>query len=136
MFFQRAKVRFLAVVAAIAAVGLLAALITVARRRLQVVSELNSLRTACERGDGVSCQRLGWEYEQGGRVDPDVDRARGYYQRACDAGYGLGCFFAGTLSEGHDDPGQVRDLYRRACRGGSPEGCTAQRRFEHQRPPR
>ena len=45
----------------------------------------------CEYGDVFSCQKLGYAYLTGTFVDVDVDRARVFLQRACDAGATASC---------------------------------------------
>lgn len=47
------------------------------------------LSAACNKDDGIACDKLGWLYEN--RMLPDSAAARAAYERACTLGIGNGC---------------------------------------------
>ena len=46
---------------------------------------------ACGGGAGTACNRLGELYRDGVGVEADPERANGYFQSACNAGYSQAC---------------------------------------------
>lgn len=129
------RIKIYAVLAGLVACGLLVLLTVVGRQRLKAVSLLDEDRRACERGDGLRCQRLGWEYEQGERVRLDPERALALYEKGCAARAASSCFFAGTLLEGRGRRTPAAALYARACSGGDAEGCAARQRLTRRAAP-
>lgn len=80
---------------------------------------------ACDRGEGAACNRLGVAAARGERGAKNLEAARGFYQRACEAEDGTGCANLGALHERDfgDDKAAVH-YYRLGCDLRSPAACT------------
>lgn len=92
----------------------------------------DSLRGACDGGDGRACATLGAMFAFGRNVARDYVRARSLFQRACDAGAARGCTNLGMLYQRGlgvaSDSAQARAYYQRGCNGGDAQGCNLLRR--------
>lgn len=83
----------------------------------------------CQAGDMKRCDDLGILYERGKGGSADRDLAGRFYGKACDAGYGHGCFSWGQLLESRDtsgDPGireKAVSLMGRGCELGDLSSC-------------
>jgi len=94
----------------------------------QFTDALRLLGLACDGGVAKGCGNLGWLYQNGKGVSPDLARAAVFYRKGCDGdGWGA-CFFLGVMDENGNgvprDQAQALALYRRACDGGDGRGCT------------
>jgi TPR repeat protein len=94
----------------------------------QFTDALRLLALACDGGVAKGCGNLGWLYQNGKGVSPDLARAAVFYRKGC-GGDGWGaCFFLGVMVENGNgvprDQAQAVALYRRACDGGDGRGCT------------
>ena len=82
---------------------------------------------ACSGGNPEGCENLGWAYQIGSGVGPDMSRALKFYQKACDGKYALGCDRLGDAY--HEGRGVGQDytrasaLFERACDLGHANGC-------------
>ena len=45
----------------------------------------------CNLGDGGSCSHLGVNYQMGNGVLADINKAKEFFQRACDLNIGIAC---------------------------------------------
>lgn len=82
----------------------------------------------CNKGNMVSCGRLGWSYANGYSVAKDEHRAFDNLKRSCEAGYEEACSALGTLyakgtSAAGSDPEKARVLFERSCAAGVARGC-------------
>jgi hypothetical protein len=82
----------------------------------------------CNKGNMVSCGRLGWSYANGYSVAKDEARAFDNLKRSCDAGYEEACAALGTMyakgsQPAGSDPEKARTLFEQACSAGVARGC-------------
>ena len=84
-------------------------------------------RARCDQGDGESCYRLGWFYEEGEVFDGSIRKAVKLYERACEANWAVSCRALGILYwQGEDvdrNPKKAVKYYRKACGLGLVEAC-------------
>jgi len=84
---------------------------------------------SCGAGDMESCYQMGllWEEGGGGLPKTDFDAARRFHIRACEGGYGQGCYSAGVFYDyGKSvpkNPRKAREYFDQACKLGISAGC-------------
>lgn len=83
---------------------------------------------ACDAGDAVGCNDLGYLYASAKGVARDDAKAVELYRKSCDLGAVWGCnSYAILVDQGRGvsapDPVLAGSLYRRVCDGGEPGGC-------------
>ncbi|MBL8743322.1 MAG: sel1 repeat family protein, partial [Myxococcales bacterium] len=82
---------------------------------------------ACEGGEAVACNALGFSYEKGLGVTADAKRARALYESGCQLGEASACRNTGVLRRdgvgGDADPAAAAALFDKACEGGDAPGC-------------
>lgn len=84
--------------------------------------------TQCEKGNALSCGRLGWDYGKGYKVPKDEKRAVELMGRACEANAedtcsALGVMYLNGNSAVAKDVGRAKELFERACLAGGTRGC-------------
>jgi len=94
----------------------------------QFTDALRLLAVACDGGVAKGCGNLGWLYQNGKGVSPDLARAAVLFHKGCDGDAWGACFLLGAMLENGNgvarDQGHAVALYRRACDGGDGRGCT------------
>jgi TPR repeat protein len=82
---------------------------------------------ACEGGEAIACNILGFSYEKGLGVTTDPTRARALYDSGCQLGDGGACRNAGVVRRdavgGEADPKAAASLFDKACEKGDAPGC-------------
>lgn len=82
---------------------------------------------ACEGGEPVACNALGFSYEKGLGVTADPARARTLYENGCQLGDGAACRNAGVLRRdgtgGEADAKTAASFFDKACEKGDAPGC-------------
>lgn len=82
---------------------------------------------ACEGGEAVACNALGFSNEKGLGTSTDPTRARSLYDKGCQLGDGGACRNAGVLRRdgvgGEVDPRAAAELFDKACEKGDAPGC-------------
>ena len=89
------------------------------------------LAAQCDSGDAAACNDLGWRVRQGDHVLADWRHAAELFERACDAGEGMGCVRLARLhvhsrgaSRGvRHDTVRAMAFLERGCAEGAPRGC-------------
>lgn len=85
------------------------------------------LDRACEGGELYACSALGFRYEIGEDVEPDVARAMALYERACEGREPEGCGSLGHAYRvgltGVPDPAEAARYLRLGCAGDDPFSC-------------
>jgi uncharacterized protein len=82
----------------------------------QAAKEVAAVQEACDSGKGQACFDAA-ELSKGNDV-----RERTFYEKACNAGYALGCTYLGIRVGSQDAPRQ-RSLYEKACDLGDQWAC-------------
>ncbi len=86
-------------------------------------------KVACDGGNALGCNDVGYIYSNGLGLLEDDAEARKYYKRACDMGRALGCKnFATLLNNGHggaENDQLARTYYTIACDGGNADACSS-----------
>ncbi|NGP56774.1 HP0628 family Sel1-like repeat protein, partial [Helicobacter pylori] len=84
---------------------------------------------ACQGGDMIACNNLGWMFANGSGVPKDYYKAMGYYKFSCENGNDMGCYNLGLMSNVNNiygiDKAQLSqvDLNYLACNAGDMMGC-------------
>lgn len=88
---------------------------------------IESMMSACNRGEARSCNNLADRYRTGNGVAMDLALAAVLFRKACDGGNAAGCANLGMMHyEGNgvaQDDGRAAALSRKACDLGSGWGC-------------
>jgi TPR repeat protein len=82
---------------------------------------------ACRLGKGAGCTDVGFMFEKGKGVMPDLERGVEFYGRGCDLGNMIGCANLGYMHQNakgtpQSDPAAAV-AYKKACEGGEGRGC-------------
>jgi hypothetical protein len=81
----------------------------------------------CRTGGGASCNRIGYQYENGLGVSRDAAQAATRFSRSCDLGFPNGCSNLGNLyRQGLGVPRNLtlaRQLLTKGCSAGNQFGC-------------
>jgi len=107
------------------------------RQYNQYPQAMHLLEMACKGGQMPGCITLGdmWEhatvmtYDEPSKAFQNLDRARGFYQKACDNSVMLGCTRLGLIYEfppydvWNKDLNKANSLYQKACDGDDMWGC-------------
>ena len=91
------------------------------------VEDIRVLQKACDGGNTISCDYIGFLYDNGQGIGQDYKKDRELYSKACDMGNAMGCYILGILyAEGRgvkQNYKKARELYwlplsaRTHCRG-------------------
>lgn len=87
------------------------------------VASMPFLHERCERGDALSCFRLGWLAWSRSETPAERAAAIAIYERACEAGVGDACAYLGVALTGADQRDAQRQAFGRACELQSATGC-------------
>ena len=94
-------------------------------------SKIWALEKACNLGDGVSCNSIGYSYEYGERgLQKDLFKAVKFYKKACSLNNAWGC---NNLAHEYDDgrggltknPSKAMKLFQKACNSNNGSACTS-----------
>lgn len=80
------------------------------------------LKETCDKGDMSSCWILGSEYIGKGILEKDIEKAKFYFEKACDGGYYMGCMSLAVNIYGADDMEKAAIYYRKGCDLGNALG--------------
>ena len=82
------------------------------------------LKETCDKGDTYSCWFLGSQYIGKGFLekDKDIEKAKIYFEKACDGGYYMGCMSLAVDIYGTDDMEKAAIYYRKSCDLGNSLG--------------
>lgn len=64
-----------------------------------ISSEFKAMDNACDNHIATACEELGYLYANGQGVEKDVLKAKEYYIRACEYGFGKACSVLDKLAE-------------------------------------
>jgi len=78
---------------------------------------------ACDGGEMIACNFLGYLYAKGLGGAHDTKKARDVYQRACDQGTLPSCASLGSLYQDAGNSEEARKYFNKACQGGVAEAC-------------
>jgi TPR repeat protein len=88
----------------------------------------------CLAGNGPSCNRAGYQYQNGLGVKVDDARAANLYSRSCNFGYPNGCSNLGNLyRQGLGVPRNLvlaRQYLTQGCNMGNPFGCNVLKQLQ------
>lgn len=88
-----------------------------------------SLRSACDSGDGELCFVLASLHHAGGGVPKDFSRAASLFRQSCEDGWARGCGGLGECYKSgrgvNADTARASQLFEQACRGGVAASCFA-----------
>src|SRR5262249_19402695 len=89
---------------------------------------LEALKKSCDKGAFADCFKLATQYARGEGAPRDLDKASGFYKKACEGKVAQACFdFAALLRGGAEkvkkDVPRAVLLYEQACDGGVAQGC-------------
>lgn len=89
----------------------------------QVATMPSPLNPGCEGRDADACFELALDYAGGlNGLGEDAGKAMSLYQKACDGGLMVGCYFLGDMYENGEgvtkDSAKAAALYQQACEGG------------------
>ena len=94
-------------------------------------SKIWALEKACNLGNGVSCNSIGYSYEYGERgLEKDLFKAVKFYKKACSLNNAWGC---NNLAHEYDDgrggltknPSKAMKLFQKACNSNNGSACTS-----------
>ena len=80
------------------------------------------LKETCDKGDMSSCWILGSEYIGKGILEKDIEKAKFYFEKACDGVYYMGCMSLAVNIYGADDMEKAAIYYRKGCDLGNALG--------------
>jgi TPR repeat protein len=86
---------------------------------------VDAMQRACDAGNAGACHNLGHVYTGTEGVAADVERAKHFYERACDGGVVQGCssLAAIEMREGGGDKTRAAGHFGKACDAGDASGC-------------
>ena len=88
---------------------------------------------ACDEGNALGCNNLGFLYENSQGVRQDYQKAAQFYQKACDGGNAGGCGMLGFLYKYGKGVRQnfstAKEYYGKACDLGLQPGCDDYRKL-------
>ncbi len=87
----------------------------------RIVAREREFQKKCSRGNPIACTTMGLIRES---EDGKPDAAVPFYRKSCDAGNGVGCFFAGAQAEQEKDFVKADKLLRKGCNAGGGFACT------------
>ena len=80
------------------------------------------LKETCDKGDMSSCWILGSEYIGKRILEKDIEKAKFYFEKACEGGYYMGCMSLAVNIYGTDDMEKAAIYYRKGCDLGNSLG--------------
>ncbi|WP_276712039.1 tetratricopeptide repeat protein [Campylobacter rectus] len=91
------------------------------------VEDIRVLQKACDGGNTISCDYIGFLYDNGQGIGQDYKKASELFLKACDMGSPIGCYTLGVLyTNGRgvkQDCKKAIKLYSKACDMGFQPGC-------------
>ncbi len=91
------------------------------------VEDIRVLQKACDGGNTISCDYIGFLYDNGQGIGQDYKKDRELYSKACEMGNANGCYNLGVLYGKGQGIGQdykkAGELYSKACEMGFQPGC-------------